>query len=282
MRRVLRAVAPYGLMVGAWPYHLLRPGLRILMYHRVDRLPAYDQLTVSPERFEEQIAYLAQHCRVISLAQAVTELTTHRATRPGVVVTFDDGYRDNLLHALPVLRRYAVPATIFVTTGFCDQTLSHPRYGTKKPGLHLSWDEVRALAREPGISIGSHTVTHPFLSRVDLSAATSEIASSREIIARQLGAPVDFFCYPGGDVTRREMQIVAAAGYRAAVTVAPGVNRCGADLYALRRTEVTDRDGARELALKLAGAYDPIHWMLHRRRERQFSRARALTSGATA
>jgi peptidoglycan/xylan/chitin deacetylase (PgdA/CDA1 family) len=282
MKRILRGVAPYGLMFGAWPYHLLRPGLRILMYHRVDRLPAYDQLTVSPARFEEQIAYLAQHCRVISLAQAVAELTAGRATRPGVVVTFDDGYRDNLLQALPVLRRYAVPATIFVTTRFCDQTLSHPRYAAESGGLHLTWDEVRALAREPGISIGSHTVTHPFLSRIDQSSAASEIAGSREIIARQLGAPADFFCYPSGDLTRREMQLVAAAGYRAAVSVAPGVNRSGADLYALRRTEVTDRDGARELALKLAGAYDPIHWVLHRRRERQFSRARVLASGATA
>jgi peptidoglycan/xylan/chitin deacetylase (PgdA/CDA1 family) len=252
------------------------------MYHRVDRLPAYDQLTVSPERFEEQIAYLAQHCRVISLAQAVTELTTDRATRPGVVVTFDDGYRDNLLHALPVLRRYAVPATIFVTTRFCDQTLSHSRYGAVSPRLHLGWDEVRALAREPGISIGSHTVTHPFLSRIEQAAAVSEISGSREIISRHLGAPADFFCYPSGDLTRREMQLVAAAGYRAAVSVAPGVNRSGVDLFALRRTEVTDRDGARELALKLAGAYDPIHWVLHRRRERQFSRARALAPGATA
>jgi peptidoglycan/xylan/chitin deacetylase (PgdA/CDA1 family) len=268
-------------MFGAWPYHLLRPGLRILMYHRVDRSPAYDQLTVSPERFEEQIAYLAQHCRVISLAQAVTELTAGSATRPGVVVTFDDGYRDNLLHALPVLRRYALPATIFVTTRFCDQTLSHPRYGAESAGLHLTWDEVRALAREPGISIGSHTVTHPFLSRIEQSAAVSEISGSREIISRHLGVPADFFCYPSGDLTRREKQLVAAGGYRAAVSVAPGVNRSGADLYALRRTEVTDRDGARELALKLAGAYDPIHWVLHRRRERQFSQARELAPGAT-
>jgi peptidoglycan/xylan/chitin deacetylase (PgdA/CDA1 family) len=282
MKRLLRGVAPYGLMIGTWPYHLLRPGLRILMYHRVDRLPAYDQLTVSPERFEEQIAYLAQHWRVISLAQAVTELSADGAIRPGVVVTFDDGYRDNLLHALPVLRRYGLPATFFVTTRFCDQSLSHPRYGAESAGLHLTWDEVRALAREPGISIGSHSVTHPFLSRIGQPAAASEIAGSREIIARHLGAPADFFCYPSGDLTRREMQLVAAAGYRAAVSVAPGVNRGGADLYALRRTEITDRDGARELALKLAGAYDPIHWILHRNRERKFSQERALAPGATA
>lgn len=275
MKALLRALMPYGLMFGTWPYTLLRPGIRILMYHRVDRLVSYDQLTVSPERFAEQMGYLARHCRVLSLEQAVTELSAGRPVRSGVAVTFDDGYRDNLLHALPVLRRYRIPATIFVTTRFCDQDLSHPRYGNASPNLHLTWEETRELAREPGIAIGSHTLTHPYLSRLDPEAAAREIAGSRDIIHERLGKPVDFFCYPSGDFGSREMQLVASAGYRAAVSVAPGVNRAGTHPYALRRTEVTDRDGPRELALKLAGAYDPIHWFLHRRRERQFSKARA-------
>ncbi len=282
MKRLLRTAVSCGLALGAWPYQRLRPGLRILMYHRIDRLAAYDQLTVRPERFEEQMAYVAQHCRVISLAEAVRELAAGPVTRPGVVLTFDDGYRDNLLHALPVLRRYGLPATIFVTTRFCDQELSHPRYGTNVAGLHLSWEELRALAREPGIAIGSHTVTHPYLSRLERAAAMAEIAASRATIARELGVPVDFFCYPSGDVTQREMALVAAAGYRAAVGVAPGANRAGTALYALRRTEVTDHDGVRELALKLAGAYDPIHWLLHRRRERRFAQARARLPTVTA
>lgn len=276
MKALLRAAAPYGLLLGTGPYYLLRPGIRMLMYHRVDRLPAYDQLTVSPERFAEQIGYLASRYRMLSLDQAVAELSGAGRVRPGVVVTFDDGYRDNLVHALPVLRRHRVPATIFVTTRFCDQDLNHPRYGAGSRHLHLTWEEVRELASEPGITVGSHTVTHPFLSRLDAQAATREIAGSRELIAERLGRAVDFFCYPSGEFTVREEQLVAAAGYRAAVSVAPGVNRTGTPRFALRRTEVTDRDGPRELALKLAGAYDPIHWLLHRRREQRFAAARAV------
>jgi peptidoglycan/xylan/chitin deacetylase (PgdA/CDA1 family) len=281
MRALLRGLVPYGLVVGAGPYYLLRPGIRILMYHRVDRLASYDQLTVSPDRFAEQMDYLARHSRVISLGQAVAELSAGPPVRPGVVVTFDDGYRDNLLHALPVLRHHQVPATIFVTTRFCDQDLSHPRYGSASPKLHLTWEEVRELANEPGITIGSHTTTHPFLSRLDPASAIREIAGSRNIIHTRVRKAVDFFCYPSGDFTAREMQLAAAAGYRAAVSVAPGVNRAGMQPYALRRTEVTDRDGSHQLALKLAGAYDPVHWWLHRRRERRFAEARAEESWTT-
>jgi peptidoglycan/xylan/chitin deacetylase (PgdA/CDA1 family) len=245
------------------------------MYHRVARLPGYDQLAVTPQRFEEQMAYLAAHCRVVSLAQAVNELERGGRLTPAVAVTFDDGYRDNLTHALPILRRYNIPATVFVTARFCDQALRHPRYPVEEGRLHLDWSDARALVREPGIAIGSHTLTHPFLSRLDDTRAHAEIADSRREIADQIGAEVEFFCYPSGDLSEREVALVAASGYRAAVSVAPGANRSTAARFALRRTEVTDRDGAGELALKLAGAYDPMHLWLHRRRERAFARARA-------
>jgi peptidoglycan/xylan/chitin deacetylase (PgdA/CDA1 family) len=244
------------------------------MYHRVTRLPDYDQLTVTPERFEEQIAALKARWRVVSLAQAVSELEAGGPPAPTAVVTFDDGYRDNLINALPVLRRHAVPATIFVTAGFSDGSRRHPRYPDEAGRLHLDWEEIAALAREPGISIGSHTLTHPFLTRLDDQAAEREVAGSRREIAARIGMDVDFFCYPSGDLTSRERALAAAAGYRAAVSVCPGGNRDARERFALRRTEVTDRDGGRELLLKLMGAYDPVHLLLHRRREWAFARAR--------
>ena len=248
------------------------------MYHRVSPARNYDQLTVTPERFEEQMAYLAGRWRVISLAQAVTELANDNRIEPSVAITFDDGYRDNLTQALPVLRKYQIPATIFVTARFCDQSMRHPRYPAEQGRLHLDWSEVRELARAPGITIGSHTLTHPYLTRLTEPQARAEIFDSRHAIAGQTGVQVEFFCYPSGDVTAIEASLVEAAGYRAAVSVAPGANRHGTPRYLLRRTEITDRDGEYELALKLAGAYDPIHMWLHSRRERKFARARAASS----
>ena len=74
-------------------------------------------------------------------------------------------------------------------------------------------------------------------------------------------------------MTARESRLAREAGYRAAVTVAPGANRPGSDLWALRRTEITDRDEPRELSMKLAGAFDPIHAVLHWKRRRAFAAA---------
>lgn len=252
----------------------VRPRVRILMYHRVAPLAAPDQLNVSPARFERQMAALARSHRVIDLATLVRELASGEPVRPGVAVTFDDGYLDNLQHALPILQKHHIPATIFVTSRFCAQEMRHPRYAGEHGRLHLDWAEVRALARAPGITIGSHTCTHPHLPRIPREDAWREISVSRAEIEDQLGAPVAHFCYPSGDLTPREVDMVRHAGYAAAVTVAPGGNGSGADAFLLRRTEVTDRDEPRELELKLAGAFDPLHGVLHWKRARNFERAR--------
>ncbi len=272
----LRALVPYVFLPATYPLSRLRPAVRILMYHRVTRLPAYDQLTVTPERFDDQMAALrASRCRVVSLAQAVADLERGEPPAPAVVVTFDDGYRDNLENALPILRRHEIPATIFVTARFSDGSLRHPRYPDEPGRLHLDWQEIALLANDPAITIGSHSLTHPYLTRLDDAAATAEIAGSRAAIAEKLGRDVDFFCYPSGDLGARERRLAEAAGYRAAVSVRPGANRDLSERFALRRTEVTDRDGPRELALKLAGAFDPVHAILHWRRERDFRRRAA-------
>ena len=267
MRKLLAtALLPYAKLRNAW-----RPGLRILMYHRVAPLAAYDQLTVSPARFAQQMQELAQH-QVVSLEDGLRALQSGPLRTPLIAVTFDDGYLDNLIEALPVLQRYGIPATIFVTTQFCDQALSHPRYGD--PGaqrLHLNWDEVATLARTPGITIGSHTLTHPYLPTISDALAQQEIATSREIITTHMQRAVDYFYYPSGDLSARELQIVRQAGYAAAVSVAPGVNGQNADVFQLKRTEITDRDDVSQFRLKLAGAFDPIHQLLHARRTRRFA-----------
>ncbi|MEJ2107797.1 MAG: polysaccharide deacetylase family protein [Acidiferrobacteraceae bacterium] len=246
------------------------PGIRILMYHRVYPMESYDQLVVHPDRFAAQMQWLNEHARVISLEEAVEELSTG-VRKPGVVVTFDDGYRDNLEYALPVLTRLAIPATIFITTQFCDGTLVHPRYRDERERVHLNWAEVKEMEKHPEIAIGSHTCSHPHLQRLDDGTARREIAESRRQISSRIGKPVSLFCYPSGDYGERELEYVRDAGYRAAVTVSPGRNRETTDPYALRRTEISDKDSIAQLQKKLDGAYDPIHQILDHRRRRRFA-----------
>jgi len=237
------------------------------MYHRVRDAEA-DQLSVTVARFAEQMRLLSQERRVISLASAIEELSTG-VTEPGVAVTFDDGYTDNLIHALPVLERFRIPATIFVVSGFCDGRLQHRRYPDES-GLHLNWQQVGELDAHPLIEIGSHTITHPLLSTLNAADATREIGGSRAELQAALGHPVRYFCYPSGDFSLRDEQLVESSGYEAAVSVSPGRNRSAAEKWRLHRTEVTDRDGATDFGLKLDGAYDLPHAVLDWKRRRAF------------
>jgi len=257
------------------PYNVWRTGIRILMYHRINNSNNFDQLSVSPARFKEHMAFLSKNCRVISLQQAIKELSGSTSLKPGVVVTFDDGYRDNLEYAFPILKRYNIPATIFITTQFCDQTDKHPRYKDLTVRLHLTWREVLLLCESPLISIGSHTLSHPYLSRLSSEYSCKEIADSKQIIQSKLGVVTEFFCYPSGDYHAREVKFISQAGYNAAVTVAPGINSLSTSKFELRRTEVTDKDDVNDLWLKLFGAYDPLHTILHLKRKRAFNAYRA-------
>lgn len=266
------------LAAACWPATRLaevaRPGLRVLMYHRVARLDAFDQLTVTPERFEQQMSMLASRRQVVGLIDGLRALRAGTLNGPAVAVTFDDGYLDNLVEAAPILQRHRIAATVFVTTRFCDQTASHPRYAAGGPRLHLDWDEVSQLASLPGMEIGSHTVSHPYLPRLSAAEARQEIEASRQRIGERIGRQVRAFCYPSGDVGEREALLAREAGYEAAVSVCPGLNRPGFDPMLVRRTEVTQRDDERAFALKLDGAFDPLHRILHARRRRRFERER--------
>jgi len=280
LRGLLRLGAALPWLPGALLERSLRPGVRVLMYHRVRTTTGFDQLSVHPDRFEQQMARLQQSQCAVTLDEALDMLRHGPIDKPAVAVTFDDGYLDNLRDALPILQAHAIPATIFVTVAFCDQTARHARYSNERGRLHLDWDEVRELSAQPGITIGSHTLTHPHLPQLPSAEAQREIAESRARIESQIARPVFHFCYPSGDLGDREARLAREAGYRAAVTVAPGVNRVHADPYLLRRTEVTDRDDEWAFALKLAGSYDRLHSVLHRRRVRQFQR-QALAVQAT-
>ena len=103
-----------------------------LLYHRVNPIPDdIYHLTVSPHNFEEQIRYLKDHFPILRFEEDWT-----RGGQDGVVITFDDGYGDNHEYALPVLEKYHVPATIFVSTGYVDS------------GREYWWDEIaRVLTR---------------------------------------------------------------------------------------------------------------------------------------
>jgi peptidoglycan/xylan/chitin deacetylase (PgdA/CDA1 family) len=114
-------------------------GALILVYHRIFDLQSDPQLlAVSPQNFADHLSILKQYCYPMSFPQIMESLEKKKFPKNGVVVTFDDGYDDNLYQAKPLLEQYGIPATVFVTTGYVGQ------------GREFYWDELEGLLLQPG------------------------------------------------------------------------------------------------------------------------------------
>lgn len=203
----------------------------ILAYHSLDE--SGSQISLSPAIFRRQIEYLASRgYRTLALSEYRQCLEEGKdPPQPSVVLTFDDGYCNFLEEGYPILQSYGYRATIFIQTDFIgkrstfSRDLSLPIMGE---------NDIRWLAAE-GCEIGSHTCSHPALTKIPISEARREIFSSREVLTVVTEEEVTSFCYPFGDYDCRTERLVAESGYRSAVTLEPG-NKNGPEvLFSLRR-----------------------------------------------
>ena len=227
-------------------------GVRILGYHRI--ADAQDSLAVAPAAFREQMRAVAEGgAEPIRLDRAL-ELLRAPVTKRYVCVTFDDGYRDNLLAAAPVLEEFGIPATIYLPSRIVDGDLPFHWYADPPPAL--SWDEVGELVDGGLIDVQSHTLTHPLLPQVDRTRSQDEIAGSKRAIEAHVPYSLTSICYPAGLYGPREIEFAREAGYAAAVTTNPGVNAGGGELLELRRTLVYGADDQRVFQAKLDGLLD--------------------------
>lgn len=215
----------------------------VLMYHSVgDTADDPYRVTVSPRRLAAQLALFA---RLGIRGCSMRELATP-SRRPRVGLTFDDGYRDFLTDALPLLRRHRFTATVFALGGRLGGTNGWEASGPVKPLLTAG--EIREVAAA-GMEIGSHGLLHRDLPGVTAAELRAETVDSRAVLEDLLGEPVTGFCYPYGACGARETAAVEAAGYRYAVAVgAPPLPR----QWAHPRTYAGERDTAARLAAKYA------------------------------
>ncbi len=227
-------------------------GIRILGYHRITDKP--DALGVTAASFREQLLWtLDQGLQPLSLSHAL-DVLAHPVDGRWFCVTFDDGYRDNLTDALPVLLELKVPATIFVPTAIIDRTASYSWY--RKPPEALTWDELRKMIDTGIIDVQSHTKTHRSLSRLSDDEARDELEASKETLEQQLGQPITSLAFPAGVYDDRTIEFAQNAGYRATLTTLPGLNPGGRSLYELRRTMLLTGDTLRDFTAKMSGLLD--------------------------
>jgi peptidoglycan/xylan/chitin deacetylase (PgdA/CDA1 family) len=268
----------------------------ILMFHHVRPWEPRDFapnriLEITPDFLATTVNTLrSEGFDIIPIDDLPSRLGQARTARPFAVLTFDDGYRDNLEHGAPILRRHGAPWALFVTTEFADgrgrlwwleleeavarldrvaldlgearldlpcrtaaekQAAFEEVYWRLRAGpetalrdaiaalgraagidpqaltakLCLGWDELRILARDPAVTIGAHTVSHPMLAKHDAATVRRELRDSRTAIEQRLGRAVTHFAYPVGDCTSagpREFEASRDAGFTTAVTTRPG------------------------------------------------------------
>jgi len=238
--------------------------LRVLMYHKVNDTPD-NPTTVSTAAFDEQLAQLQElGFRVVDLDAVIDHYTLGHPLPPkALLITFDDGYRDTLENALPVLQKHGFPAVIFVPVAYMDdhQPLPHERYlveqGVRNPTL--DWGLLRELDRG-GVRVESHGIAHRPLAEMGLDEAVREIAVSKLVLEERLERSVQAYAYVKGSKAHFRpvhVSLVQQAGYDVAFTSVSGSNDEDTDPLRLRRYNV-EPYAERTFELVLSGACDVI------------------------
>jgi peptidoglycan/xylan/chitin deacetylase (PgdA/CDA1 family) len=213
---------------------LFLTGLPVLTYHHVGprrRGARLKGLYVSPNLFDRQVEELrAARFQSADLPAAVSGSNESRH----IVLTFDDGFRDVFEHALPILKHHGFRGIIFLVSSLIGGTNEWQQRAGDIPEPLMDEVQVRDWLAA-GQHIGSHTLTHPWLTRLAPDAAREEIVSSRRALQDRFGVPVEHFCYPYGDCDKRVRDLVAEAGYHTACTTKTGINLAAQSPLELKR-----------------------------------------------
>jgi peptidoglycan/xylan/chitin deacetylase (PgdA/CDA1 family) len=212
--------------------------LPVLTFHTLEcRERRSSAISFSPKVFQRGMARLhASGWRTLSLLEVV-DCLRRGAPFPerSFVITFDDGYQSVYDEAFPILQRYGMSATVFLTVGEGGIAHSAGRLPAIEGRSMLSWLEIVEMQRA-GIEFGAHTLTHPDLTRLPRERVEAEICESKAVIESALGVQVSSFAYPYGYYDRQSRQLVQRH-FACACSVRMGLVTRDSDRYALERVD---------------------------------------------
>ena len=246
---VKRAVAPVAMLSSS----STRTPEVILCYHSVGLRAAPEVVAV--DMLRRHLDLLQNNYHVVRVAELVASIgDPANPLRPRVAVTFDDGYKGVLHHALPLLLERGLHAAAYVLPGLWGGTASWP---SGAPFAHRAlWNVEDAQAWVgAGMSLGSHGLSHVDLSSAPLPVIKEEVAGSKRLLEEICGE-VDGFCYPWGRASVGAMLEVEAAGYRYGLAAGYSRHHARENLFALGRIPVDHEDTVEDLQMKLRGGYD--------------------------
>ena len=214
----------------------------IALFHRVDDRLAGNPISCTAAEFRAFCDFFDRYFRVVSLQTLLSKLGRGEDVSGHLVITFDDGYRDNLETAAVELERRRLPACFFVATEFIGSSRVPP--WDAELGIAsrwMSWDDVRTLS-ERGFEVGAHTMNHVDLGVVQGDDAVREIMGSRRRLGQELGAETPFFSYPFGrphQITPGNRVAVRDAGFSCCLSAYGGTVSSQGDPFDLKRIPVS-------------------------------------------
>jgi peptidoglycan/xylan/chitin deacetylase (PgdA/CDA1 family) len=218
--------------------------LAILSYHKIGPPAVGGWETwyyVPTQAFEAQLLWLRragyEFIDLPNLLRSLDDATVLPSR--AALVTFDDGYRNNLTAALPVMQRLGVPGVVFVPTHYIGGTNTWDYLKGPEPHEPIcTWEELRELERG-GVRVESHSASHPFFSNLTEDEQLTELRESKRTLEEEMGRSVELIAYPYGDPGRDpavSQRLLQQAGYRAACLYGGGaITLPGADRWRLPR-----------------------------------------------
>jgi len=244
---------------------MLYDSIPVLMYHHVS--PKGSELNVYPHIFESQLSLLKRTGWHTLSSEELLNIMLNKVPKPrrSIAITFDDGFADNYIYALPILKKYNMKAILFVCTEFIkDFVTSRDIFDppTHKTSMNLAftdrahmvmctWDEIKHMEDSGIFDIQSHGISHQipeYLRNDDYTQIRNDLVDSRKILMERLSKKIEHFAWPKGVYNKRLIKIAEEAGYKALYTTKRGANR--RNIKEIRRFPVKNR-GDRWLLTKV-------------------------------
>lgn len=205
----------------------------VLLYHHIQPT-AYaiekkqTSISVDNEMFDSQMQYLTSHGYApISAKQLIDALKSHSGLpSKSVVITIDDGYRDNYEYAFPILKKYNIVANIMVATGLMEAA------------DYLTWSQIEEMGKSGLVFYTDHTWSHANLSSQTLDKIKFEIETAKQQLEQHTGQKIDIFTYPYGSYTATVEKVLQDDGFLGAFSTVYGSNQCESFIMNLHRMRI--------------------------------------------
>lgn len=245
-------------LVNVFSFFFPSPKASILMYHSIDNNGVL--FTVTTEDLEKQLIFLKKEkYNVIKLAELVEKLRNkEKIPSKTIVLTFDDAYRDNHLNAFPLLKKYNLPATVFIPTAYVGKEMINSE-GKTIP--IMSWSEAREMEESGLVDFASHSHTHPMMNRIAFEEFANEIKTSENLLGQNLKRPVKIFSFPKGKFKPEHEVYLKKQNYLGAVTVKEGLVGPSDNLFTLKRNFIFSKGGFSQFKGKLGRSVEIMNWL---------------------